>query len=223
MTQAFNLGQFGNKVNTSGQADLTTAVTGTLPVTNLPTVTVPYGGTGLTTLTANNVILGNGVSTPNFVAPGTNGNLLTSNGTTWTSAAAPASGGMTLLGTITPTVVNSISLGSLVLTSYKQVQIVINSVAGTGTAGSGFTFSSDNNQTQVNVTNAGKTTRGIATIDLGTGMIGAGVITTSGGTISTAVAGGSCNIATSSTTIYIRETNTNTFDAVGSFVIYGVK
>ena len=59
---------------------LTTGVTGTLPVAN--------GGTGATSLTANNVILGNGTSAVQFVAPGTSGNLLTSNGTTWTSAAA---------------------------------------------------------------------------------------------------------------------------------------
>jgi hypothetical protein len=50
---------------------------------------VSSGGTGAYTLTANNVILGNGTSAVQFVAPGTNGNLLTSNGTTWTSAAAP--------------------------------------------------------------------------------------------------------------------------------------
>ena len=56
------------------------------------TLGVDQGGTGLTTLTANNVILGNGTSTPNFVAPGTNGNVLVSNGTTWTSAAPAASG-----------------------------------------------------------------------------------------------------------------------------------
>jgi hypothetical protein len=55
-------------------------------------ITVSDGGTGLSTLTANNVILGNGTSTPSFVAPSTSGNILTSNGTTWTSAAAPASG-----------------------------------------------------------------------------------------------------------------------------------
>lgn len=47
---------------------------------------VAQGGTGLTTLTANNVILGNGTSNPIFVAPGASGNVLTSNGTTWTSA-----------------------------------------------------------------------------------------------------------------------------------------
>jgi len=63
---------------------LTTGVTGTLPVAN--------GGTSLTTLTANNVILGNGTSAPNFVAPSTAGNVLTSNGTTWQSTAPAASG-----------------------------------------------------------------------------------------------------------------------------------
>lgn len=52
-----------------------------------PTVPVARGGTGATTLTANNVILGNGTSAVQFVAPGTTGNVLTSNGTTWTSAA----------------------------------------------------------------------------------------------------------------------------------------
>jgi hypothetical protein len=46
---------------------------------------VTGGGTGLSTLTANNVILGNGTSSPTFVAPGTTGNVLTSNGTTWVS------------------------------------------------------------------------------------------------------------------------------------------
>ena len=56
------------------------------------TITTPLGvasgGTGLATLTANNVLLGNGASAPTFVAPGTAGNLLTSNGTTWQSTAA---------------------------------------------------------------------------------------------------------------------------------------
>ena len=50
-------------------------------------LSVAQGGTGATSLTANNVVVGNGTSAPNFVAPGTSGNVLTSNGTTWTSAA----------------------------------------------------------------------------------------------------------------------------------------
>ena len=54
-------------------------------------VSVANGGTGLSTLTSGNVILGNGTSAPSFVAPSTAGNVLTSNGSTWISA--PNSGG----------------------------------------------------------------------------------------------------------------------------------
>ena len=57
--------------------------------TNGSVLSVSGGGTGLSTLTANNVILGNGTSSPTFVAPGTAGNILTSNGTTWASTAPP--------------------------------------------------------------------------------------------------------------------------------------
>ena len=56
------------------------------------TLGVDQGGTGLTTLTANNVILGNGTSTPSFVAPSTAGNVLTSDGTTWASTTPAATG-----------------------------------------------------------------------------------------------------------------------------------
>jgi hypothetical protein len=52
---------------------------------------VASGGTGAATFTANNVLLGNGTSAFQAVAPGTSGNVLTSNGTTWQST-APASG-----------------------------------------------------------------------------------------------------------------------------------
>lgn len=62
--------------------------TGTISTDRLPIVPIANGGTGSNTLTANNVILGNGTSAVQFVAPGTTGNVLTSNGTTWTSAAA---------------------------------------------------------------------------------------------------------------------------------------
>jgi hypothetical protein len=64
--------------------NLTTQVTGTLPVAN--------GGTGATSLTANNVILGNGTSAVQVVAPSTAGNVLTSNGTTWVSQAGGGGG-----------------------------------------------------------------------------------------------------------------------------------
>jgi hypothetical protein len=66
--------------NTTGTA---ANVTGTVAVAN--------GGTGATSLTANNVILGNGTSAVQVVAPGTTGNVLTSSGGTWVSS-TPASG-----------------------------------------------------------------------------------------------------------------------------------
>jgi hypothetical protein len=56
------------------------------------TTPVSAGGTGSRTLTANNVLLGNGTSALQVVAPGTSGNVLTSNGTTWQSTAPAASG-----------------------------------------------------------------------------------------------------------------------------------
>ena len=49
-------------------------------------VNVANGGTGAATLTANNVILGNGTNAVQFAAPGAAGNVLTSDGTTWASA-----------------------------------------------------------------------------------------------------------------------------------------
>jgi hypothetical protein len=88
MTQAYNLSQLANKVNTSGQLNPATGFSTQVPVAN--------GGTGLATLTANNVILGNGTSAPTFVAPGTAGNSLVSNGTTWVAGAPTLSG--TLIG-----------------------------------------------------------------------------------------------------------------------------
>jgi len=72
----------GTGSTSTAYVNLTSNVTGTLPVAN--------GGTGLATLTANNVILGNGTSAPSFVAPGTTGNVLTSNGTTWASTTPTA-------------------------------------------------------------------------------------------------------------------------------------
>jgi hypothetical protein len=50
-------------------------------------IAVSSGGTGLATLTANNVLLGNGTSAVQRIAPSTAGNVLTSNGTTWASTA----------------------------------------------------------------------------------------------------------------------------------------
>ena len=52
---------------------------------------VASGGTGAATLTANNVLLGNGTSALQVVAPGATNNVLYSNGTTWLSGPLPSS------------------------------------------------------------------------------------------------------------------------------------
>lgn len=56
----------------------------TSPVT---TVGVSRGGTGRTSLTANNILVGDGANAVAFLAPGTSGNVPVSNGTTWASQA----------------------------------------------------------------------------------------------------------------------------------------
>ena len=49
-------------------------------------ISVVNGGTGTSTLVTNSVIIGNGTSTVQFVAPGNTGNVLTSNGASWISS-----------------------------------------------------------------------------------------------------------------------------------------
>jgi hypothetical protein len=77
-------------LGTPSSATLTNATGLPIVAGTTGTLSVARGGTGATTLTANNVLLGNGTSAPLTVAPSTSGNVLTSNGTTWTSAAAPS-------------------------------------------------------------------------------------------------------------------------------------
>lgn len=78
-------------VNTDESQTLTNKTMSTGSVWSGTTIGVASGGTGATSLTANNVILGNGTSAVQFVSPGTSGNVLTSNGTTWQSI-APTTG-----------------------------------------------------------------------------------------------------------------------------------
>ncbi len=77
VTPALGTPASGTLTNATG-LPLTTGVTGTLPVAN--------GGTGSTTLTANYVLLGNTTSAVQMIAPGTSANVLTSDGTTWSSS-----------------------------------------------------------------------------------------------------------------------------------------
>ena len=66
----------------NSSAGLVSSSAGPLAVSN--------GGTGASTLTSGSVIVGNGTSAVNLVAPGASGHVLTSNGSTWVSSAAVA-------------------------------------------------------------------------------------------------------------------------------------
>jgi len=75
----------------TGSTTITTLGTITSGTWNGTALTVPYGGTGSTTLASNQVLLGNGTGNIGVVVPGTSGQFLTSAGTgvapTWTTAA----------------------------------------------------------------------------------------------------------------------------------------
>jgi hypothetical protein len=105
MTQANNVGILTPKINASGQLDATTGLTGAIPVAN--------GGTGLSTIGANNTVL-------------------TSNGTTasWASAASGGLGGTTIITTTGSTQTFTIPTGKTVV----KVTVV---GAGGGSAGKG--------------------------------------------------------------------------------------
>jgi hypothetical protein len=113
-------------ISVTGNADTATTATNVSG-----TVAVANGGTGTTSLTANNVLLGNGTSALQVVAPGTTGNVLTSNGTTWTSAAGLSlSGDNTWTGT--QTFSGTASKLAMVLNDAAEVTTV-SATAATGT------------------------------------------------------------------------------------------
>lgn len=72
-------------VKGSGTSAMTASAT--IPTSDLTgTLGVANGGTGAATFTVNNVLLGNGTSALQTVAPGSSGNVLTSDGATWQSS-----------------------------------------------------------------------------------------------------------------------------------------
>jgi len=209
--------------NTANVSSFSAGTTGLTPntattgaVTLAGTLAVANGGTGLTTLTANNVMLGNGTSTPSFVAPSTTGNVLTSNGTTWQSTALPAAGGLTLLGTMATTSGNSVSLTSLTLTSYKQLLVVFNN---TSTVSS-VTYTASFGSLQYKVQSLGAGVYGQISVDLTTGY-GSGVNNGAASSAAQMVIG-STGYTTSTTTVTASVGNSGTFTG-GSILVYGVK
>lgn len=119
---------------------------------------VASGGTGAATFTANNVLLGNGTGAFQVVAPGTTGNLLTSDGTTWVSSPAPAGG------------VTTISFGSTGLTPSTATSGAV-SVAGTLAVANGGTGATTLAGANLPVTNVANTFTGTQTFSGSTSVL----------------------------------------------------
>jgi hypothetical protein len=85
--------------NMSTQAKSAVDITGGT-IVGITDLAVADGGTGRSTLTDKAVLIGAGTSGINSVSPGTTGNVLTSNGTNWTSAAPATIKGLGLGGEV---------------------------------------------------------------------------------------------------------------------------
>jgi hypothetical protein len=153
---------------TFGAASLTADVSGTLPFGN--------GGTGATALTNHGVVTA-GASALTTVAPGTNGNVLTSNGTDWTSAAAPAGALTTTDGThsVTSTTTQTFGNGFLVGGSAGSATIATTNTLDTQSGTGAFAIPSADGGAIIVRTNA---SGGADTIANATGAFGAGYGTT---------------------------------------------
>jgi hypothetical protein len=130
--------QLGNTVTTLNNMTLANV---TISSVSTPT-TVAQGGTGLSSLTAENVVLGNGANSVKVVAPGTSGNVLTSNGTSWISQAAGAASGNITIGNTTIALGGTASsVGNLTLTNVTissgnvTANIANSTIDGSNTAG----------------------------------------------------------------------------------------
>jgi hypothetical protein len=134
MTQAFNLSQLANRVNTSGQLNAATGLFNQTPVAN--------GGTGVSTVTTGALLLGAGTSAMTELTGTAPGRVVSSSPTGWTSvpAASVAGGDYIMLTYTSPNVY-------LKPVSVKAVKVTVvggggnggNSVspAATGAAGGG--------------------------------------------------------------------------------------
>ena len=127
------------------------------------TLAVARGGTGASTLTAENVIIGNTTGAVKFVAPGTSGNVLTSNGSVWASSAASAPAALSTASGSAP--------------SYSaRAWVNFNSVPLTGT------YSQTGTTVTVTITSHGLATGQIANLDFtsGTAVDGSYTVTVTG-------------------------------------------
>ena len=118
MTIPRNLGTFADNLNSSGQASLTTGVSGTLPVAN--------GGTNSTaTATAGGVGYGTGTAHA-YTSAGTSGQVLTSAGSGAPTWSTPSAGAMTLIST--STISSGTSFSVVGLAAYDKYVIFLEGI-----------------------------------------------------------------------------------------------
>lgn len=117
----------GNTVTTLNNLTLANvAITSTVAP-----ISVALGGTGLATISLNGVMTGNAAGSVVTVAPGTSGNVLTSNGSLWASQSVP--GGITRGTAVATTSGTSIDFTGIPATA-KRITVMFGGVSTNGTS-----------------------------------------------------------------------------------------
>lgn len=136
--------QLGNTVSTLNNMTMANV---TISSVSTP-ITAAQGGTGLSTLTSNAVLIGNGTGSVTIVSPGTSGNVLTSNGNVWLSQAPAAATGNVTIGNTTvslggtATTIGNLTLSNVTVTNYTETT----DTANTGTS---YTINVSNGTVQI--------------------------------------------------------------------------
>jgi hypothetical protein len=189
----------GTAAFTASAVALGSEVSGFLPVAN--------GGTGQTSLALNNVLLGNGTSGIQPVAPGTSGNVLTSNGSTWISQAPTGGGAVTSFNGRTGAVVPQGSDYSSFYASTTGSNVTAGSTWAINISGNAFSATSAGSATTAGSVTNGVYTEGNQTIN-GIKTFSSAIV----GTISNAT-----NLNNVAASAYATLANTQTFTGAKTF------
>lgn len=170
-TSGTNTTQIASTAFVKAAVDTATATLGTMSTQNKTAVditggtvvgitdlAVADGGTGASSITANSVILGNGSSAlnGNLVAPGTSGNVLTSNGTTWQSTAPTTVKGLGLGGEVWNNLTGT-RAANTTYTNSRSYPIMVNIQLHSGSSGSNPSYLYVNGMAVANVQGGGWT------------------------------------------------------------------